>query len=440
MELIKSFSQWDIEKFKRIIESGTKEQRKVVLEIIQQVREQGDQALFQFTERYDQVKLTSLRVTEQEMSDAYQQFDEETLATFREAADNIRAFHTKQKSSSWMDYQESGTILGMKLQPLKRVGVYVPGGSAALLSTVLMTVIPAQVAGVEEIVMVTPPMQTGEVAPAVLAAAEMLGVQEVYKVGGAQAIAALAYGTETLRPVDKIVGPGNIYVALAKREVFGTVAIDMIAGPSEIVVLADADQNPDYIAADMLSQAEHDPLASAICITTSEKLAKQVEQALIEQLKDLPRAEIAQRSLAGYGGIYVVPTLAEGIELVNQLAPEHLELMVANPYDYLGKIKHAGAIFIGAYSAETVGDYFAGPNHVLPTSGTARFSSPLNVDDYMTKTSIIAYSKADLFQHGDKIMSMARYEGLEGHARAIEIRLAEKNKGQLMAREETGNE
>ena len=314
-------------------------------------------------------------------------------------------------------------MLGQLIRPLQRVGLYVPGGTAAYPSSVLMNAIPAQVAGVEEIAMVTPPGKDGKINPGVLVAAQELGVTEIYKVGGAQAIAALTYGTETIKPVDKIVGPGNIYVALAKREVFGLVDIDMVAGPSEIVVLADETANAAYVAADLLSQAEHDAMASSVLVTPSRTLAEAVQQEVEQQLVVLPRREIAEKSIRDHGAICVVDSLEQAIDVVNRLAPEHLEVMVEDPMEYVGKLKNAGAIFLGAYSSEPVGDYFAGPNHVLPTNGTARFSSPLNVDDFLKKTSLISYSRQDLLANGKKIVALARQEGLEAHARAIQIRL-----------------
>jgi histidinol dehydrogenase len=408
---------------RRSVDAGTDEQRQAVLDIIDEVKRGGDQAILRLAAKFDRVELDRFNISEEEIRDAYEEIDENTVEAFKEAMHNIRQFHEQQKRNSWMTTASSGTILGQRITPLDRVGVYVPGGTAALLSSVLMTVIPAQVAGVEEIVMMTPPSSTGKIAAGILVAADLLGVKEIYKVGGAQAIAALAYGTESVQCVDKIVGPGNIYVALAKREVFGIVDIDMIAGPSEIVVLADKNQNPRYIAADLLSQAEHDVLASAVCVTTSNELAGRIQDEVEKQLANLPREEIARASIENYGAIYVTASLEEAIDVVNQLAPEHLELLVQDPFHWLGHIKHAGAIFLGEYSSEPVGDYFAGPNHVLPTNGTARFSSPLNVDDFLKKSSIISYHKNDFLQNAEKIMRLARYEGLEGHARAIGVRL-----------------
>ncbi|WP_028560921.1 histidinol dehydrogenase [Paenibacillus pinihumi] len=411
----------------REVEYGTPAQNEAAREIVEAVRKEGDAALLRYTEQHDKVKLDagSLRVTEAEINAAYEHVDAAFLTAIRKAAANIRAFHEKQKRNSWMDLQPDGTLLGQIIRPLKRVGVYVPGGKAAYPSSVLMNVIPAQVAGVPEIVMVTPPSTGGQdgINPFILVAAAEAGVKEMYRVGGAQAIAALAYGTETIEPVDKITGPGNIYVALAKRLVFGVVDIDSIAGPSEIAVLADDTANPVYVAADLLSQAEHDEMASSILVTASRPLAEAVSQEVERQLKELPREEIARKSIESYGAILLTPSVDEGIEAINKLAPEHLEIMTKDPMELLGRIENAGAIFIGDYSSEPVGDYFAGPNHILPTNGTARFSSPVNVDDYIKKSSLIHYSKEALLQNGKHIIALARHEGLEGHARAIEVRL-----------------
>jgi histidinol dehydrogenase len=407
---------------RRTIESGTEEQRRAVLKIIADVRTRGDEALKAYTEKFDGVRLDSLRVTEEEIKRAYQNVSAEVLRIIQEAAENIRDYHERQKRESWITAKEDGTILGQKITPLDAVGLYVPGGTAAYPSSVLMNVIPAQVAGVKRIVITSPPNQDGTLPAGVLVAANELGVNEIYKVGGAQAIAALAYGTETIRPVDKIFGPGNIYVALAKREVFGQVAIDMIAGPSEIVVLADETANANEIAADLLSQAEHDKRASAILVTPSMKLALAVASEVEKQLETLPRKAIAAASLENYGAIYVTETIAEAVEVVNELAPEHLEVVTAEPMQLLGQIRHAGAIFLGRFSSEPVGDYFAGPNHVLPTNGTARFSSGLSVDEFVKKSSIIVYSEAALKQNAEKIAAFARLEGLEAHARAVEAR------------------
>ncbi|MGX1901540.1 histidinol dehydrogenase [Thermolongibacillus altinsuensis] len=408
---------------RRTIESGTEEQRKAVKEIIEQVRKNGDAALKQYTEQFDGVRLDSLCVSQEEIEEAYWIVDEKMIEIIRKAARNIREYHERQAQTSWFMTRDDGTMLGQKVTPLDAVGLYVPGGTAAYPSSVLMNVIPAQVAGVKRIVIVSPPNERGTLPASVIVAACELGVEEMYKVGGAQAIAALAYGTETIAPVDKIFGPGNIYVALAKREVFGQVAIDMIAGPSEIVVLADETARPNEIAADLLSQAEHDERASSVLVTPSLKLAHAVEKELKQQLATLPRRAIAEKALEQYGAIYVTDTLDEAIEVVNELAPEHLEVMTANPLQLLGKIRHAGAIFLGRYSSEPVGDYFAGANHVLPTNGTARFSSGLTVDEFVKKSSVIFYSKEALQKNGESIAAFARLEGLEAHARAIEERL-----------------
>ncbi|HZG61687.1 MAG TPA: histidinol dehydrogenase [Anoxybacillus sp.] len=407
---------------KRSLETGTEEQRQQVLAIIDEVKRNGDQALKEYTKRFDGVSLDSLQVSEAEITQAYEEIDDEIVQVIREAADNIRDYHHRQQRQSWMTMKEDGTILGQKVTPLDAVGLYVPGGTAAYPSSVLMNVIPAQVAGVKRIVIVSPPNQQGTLPAGVLVAANELGVKEIYKVGGAQAIAALAYGTETIQPVDKIFGPGNIYVALAKREVFGRVAIDMIAGPSEIVVLADETAKANEVAADLLSQAEHDERASSILVTPSIKLALEVANEVKKQLETLPRKEIAAASLEKYGAIYVTDTLEEAIAAVNELAPEHLEIITAEPMNIIGKIRNAGAIFLGRFSSEPVGDYFAGTNHVLPTNGTARFSSGLSVDEFVKKSSIILYSKQALQENYQKIAALARLEGLEAHARAVEER------------------
>ncbi|MGG7620658.1 histidinol dehydrogenase [Bacillus coreaensis] len=407
---------------KRSVDAGTEEQRQTVKMIIEDVRKNGDTALFAYTEKFDRATLTSMLVSEEEIREAYDETGAEYVAIIKEAAENIRYFHEKQVRNSWLTTEANGTILGQKVTPLDSVGVYVPGGTAAYPSSVLMNVMPAKVAGVERIVMVSPPGANGKLPAAVVVAAQEAGVKEIFKVGGAQAVAALAYGTEAIKPVDKIVGPGNIYVALAKREVFGDVDIDMIAGPSEIAVLADDTARASEVAADLLSQAEHDERACCVLVTTSQELAEKVSEEVVRQLETLPRKAIAEQSIADYGAIYVADTLEEAIATINTLAPEHLEVMTANPMELLGQIKHAGAIFIGRFSSEPVGDYFAGPNHVLPTNGTARFSSPLNVDDFQKKSSIISYSEQALQQNVEKIAAFARLEGLEAHARAVESR------------------
>lgn len=411
----------------REVEYGTAEQNRVVQDILARVQEEGDTAVLRYTEQLDRVSLRpeQLRVTEEELQEAYSRVDAKFVEAIRRAAANIRSFHEKQKRNSWMDLQPDGSLLGQIIRPLKRVGLYVPGGKAAYPSSVLMNAIPAQVAGVPEIVMVTPPATNGQagIDPYILVAAAEAGVREMYRVGGAQAVAALAYGTDSIPPVDKIVGPGNIYVALAKRYVFGVVAIDSIAGPSEIVVLADDSADPAYAAADLLSQAEHDEMASAILVTTSPQVAKAVQAEVASQLAALPRRDIAEVSIRERGAILLADTMEEALATVNRLAPEHLELLVQEPFGLLGRIENAGAVFLGAYSSEPVGDYFAGPNHVLPTNGTARFSSPLNVDDFIKKSSVISYSKEALLANGEQIISLAEHEGLEAHARAIRIRL-----------------
>ncbi|EZH66437.1 histidinol dehydrogenase [Bacillaceae bacterium JMAK1] len=415
----------EIKSLRRSVEMIDSSVQSSVKEILSDVKKRGDEAVSQYTKTFDGADLSSFYVTEEEKQAAYDYVSKDVLRAIRQAAENIREYHARQLEQTWMMTKDDGTILGQKITPLDSVGVYVPGGTAVYPSTILMNVIPAQVAKVERIVMVSPPNEEGNLHPAVLVTANELGVKDIYKAGGAQAVAALAYGTKTLEPVDKIVGPGNVFVAAAKREVFGHVDIDMIAGPSEIVVLTDEFANPSYVAADLLSQAEHDERASAIAVTTSLALAEQIRDEVEQQLQQLPREAIARRSIERYGAIYVAKTLAEAVDIVNQLAPEHLEVMTKDPYLLLGKIKHAGAIFLGEYSAESVGDYFAGTNHVLPTNGTARFSSPLNVSDFTKKSSIISYSKQALDQNGPLIASFAREEGLEAHARAVEIRTKE---------------
>ncbi|HEU4964098.1 MAG TPA: histidinol dehydrogenase [Bacilli bacterium] len=406
-------------------------EREAVAEILGDVRVQGDAAVRAYTERFDGVNLADFRIPEESFAAAYEQVTNEFVEALREAVVNIRRYHEAQKRNSWMLPDEKGSLLGQIIRPLKRVGVYVPGGRASYPSSVLMNVIPAQVAGCPEIVLCTPPDRDGALNPGVLVAIRELGITEAYRIGGAQAVGAMAYGTETIRPVDKITGPGNIYVALAKQAVFGHVAIDMIAGPSEILVIADETADPDYVAADMLSQAEHDPMAAAVCVTTSEKVAVEVERALEAQLAQLPRQEIAAESLKNWGAIILAETLDEAIAVSNRIAPEHLELMIADPMSVLGRIENAGAIFLGPYSSEPVGDYFAGPNHTLPTSGTARFSSPLGVDDFVKRSSVIQYGKAALLQNGSKIIALAEAEGLTAHANAIRVRLDKEQQNHL---------
>ena len=407
---------------KRSVDSGTEEQREIVQDIIAVVKNEGDAALLAYTEKFDGVALDSLTVSAEEVEEAYKLVSAEMVDIIKEAAANIRSFHEKQLRNTWITTEQNGTILGQKVTPLDSVGVYVPGGTAAYPSSVLMNVVPAQVAGVERIVMVSPPGKDGKLPAGVLVAAKEAGVKEIYKVGGAQAIAALAYGTDTIQSVDKITGPGNIYVALAKREVFGDVDIDMIAGPSEIAVLADDSARAHEVAADLLSQAEHDARACSVLVTPSSALAERVAAEVEKQLETLPRREMAAKSIADYGVIYVTETVDEAIETVNRLAPEHLEIIMEDAMEKVGRIRHAGAIFIGRFSTEPVGDYFAGPNHVLPTNGTARFSSPLNVDDFQKKSSLIMYSEQAFTENSAKIAAFARLEGLEAHARAIEAR------------------
>ncbi|BCB05632.1 histidinol dehydrogenase [Bacillus sp. KH172YL63] len=419
MKLIKDISGASI---KRSVDGGTEEQRKAVQEIIASVQEKGDEAVREYTEKFDGVQLDSIRVSQAEIDEAFASLDQEMISIIEEAGENIREFHEKQKRNSWFTTNEDGTMIGQRLTPLDSVGVYVPGGTAAYPSSVLMNVLPAKVAGVKQITMVSPPGKDGKLSAGVLVAAKLAGVENIFKVGGAQAVAALAYGTETISPVDKITGPGNIFVALAKREVFGDVDIDMIAGPSEIVILADEHQRADEIAADLLSQAEHDVFASAVLVTNSERLAEEVSEQVERQLSSLPREEIARQSISDYGAIYVTKDMEEAIDVVNQLAAEHLEILTEKPLETMAKVRHAGAIFLGRFSSEPVGDYFAGPNHVLPTNGTARFSSPLNVDEFMKKTSVISYSETALEKNYQKIAKLARLEGLEAHARAVEIR------------------
>ncbi|WP_255234079.1 histidinol dehydrogenase [Bacillus altitudinis] len=413
---------------KRSLDTGTEEQRLAVQRIIEEVRKNGDEAVRTFTKQFDGVSIEQPLVTEEEKTKAYERLEPEMLQIIQKAIRNIRTYHERQLTSSWFYHQKDGSMLGQKVTPLDAVGVYVPGGTAAYPSSVLMNVIPALVAGVERIVLVTPPGKDGRLSDAVLVAAKELGISEMYKMGGAQAIATLAYGTDSIQPVDKITGPGNIYVALAKREVFGQVDIDMIAGPSEIAVLADETAAAHEVAADLLSQAEHDALASSILVTPSKGLAEAVQAEVQAQLDNLPRKSIAAQSIQDHGYIYVTESLDRAVDIVNQLAPEHLEVLTAYPASLLGQIKHAGAIFLGRYSPEPVGDYFAGPNHVLPTNGTARFSSPLGVTDFQKKTSIISYSKEAFETHSESIAAFARLEGLEAHARSIEARKREESK------------
>ncbi len=398
-----------------------------VEKIVSRVRQEGDAALIDYTAQFDGFSITAEKflVTEEEFAAAYAQIDEEFLETLRRAKENIRVYHEKQRRYSWFDTTPSGSMLGQKVTPLERVGVYVPGGKAAYPSSVLMNIIPAKVAGVDQIIMVTPPGKTGVVNPATLVAAKEAGVDRVYKVGGAQAIAALAFGTATIPKVDKIVGPGNIFVALAKKAVFGYVSIDSIAGPSEILVLADETANPTYVAADLLSQAEHDELASAILVTTSAELAEKVSVQIHEMAARLSRKEIMEKSLENYGYILVAETMEDAIAVTNEIASEHMEILTKDSFSIMPRIRNAGAIFVGEYSSEPLGDYFAGPNHVLPTNGTAKFFSPLSVDDFVKRSSIIAYTKADLAAVHEDVERFALQEGLTAHANSIHVRFAE---------------
>lgn len=398
----------------------------IVSDIIANVINRGDEAIFEYALKFDKADLKSLEVTASEIDEAFSLVDKEFVSIIEQAAENIRGFHSKQVKNSFVINDKNGVIIGQKVMPIEKVGLYVPGGTAAYPSTVLMDSIPAKIAGCKEIVMVTPPSADGKVNPVILAAAKIAGVDRIFKVGGAQAIAALAYGTESIPKVDKIVGPGNAFVAEAKKQVFGKVSIDMIAGPSEILVVADSTANPRFVAADLLSQAEHDKMASAVLVTDSRSFAEQVSRQLEMQIPDLPRADIARASIDNNGKIIVAENnLMLAIDIANEIAPEHLELCVDNPFDYLDKVKHAGSIFMGKYCPEALGDYFAGPNHTLPTSGTARFSSPLSVDDFIKKSQF-TYCTADALQSvADKVAFFAEKEGLHAHAKSATIRFEE---------------
>ena len=401
---------------------GTYEQ--TVSEIVNNVKENGDKAVFEYTEKFDHFALNSgnIRVTEEEIKEAYKEIPEDLIEVYRHSAANIRTFHEKQLRQSFIETRPDGSILGQRITPIEKAGVYVPGGKAAYPSSVLMNVIPAKVAGVPKIVMTTPCNKEGKVNAGTLVAADIAGVDEIYKVGGAQAIAALAFGTESVPKVDKITGPGNIFVALAKKAVYGHVSIDSVAGPSEILVLADETANPRYVAADLLSQAEHDELASAILITTSKDLAEKVSKEVDGSTETLERREIILKSLSNYGYILVAENMEDAIAAANDIASEHLEILTKNPYETMTKIKNAGAIFMGEYSSEPLGDYFAGPNHILPTNGTARFFSPLSVDDFIKKTSLISFSRDALEKVHTEIEAFAKSEGLTAHANSIKVR------------------
>jgi histidinol dehydrogenase len=400
------------------------EQEAIVKDIIKNVHDNGDAAVFEYTKKFDKadINASNVKVTDAEIEEAYGLMDGDLIEVIRKAIKNIKDFHELQKRNSWINTYDNGSVLGQRVTPIESAGVYVPGGKAAYPSTVLMNVIPAKVAGVQKIVMTTPCNAEGKVYPTTLVAAKEAGVTDIYKIGGAQAIAALAYGTESIPKVDKIVGPGNIFVAIAKRLCYGHVSIDSIAGPSEILVLADETANPEYVAADLLSQAEHDELASATLVTTSEKLAKEVSEWVDKFTAELSRKDIIQKSIDNFGNIFVADNMADAVDATNEIAPEHLEIITANPWETMTHIKNAGAIFLGEYSSEPLGDYFAGPNHVLPTNGTARFFSPLGVDDFVKKSSIICYSEAALRAVHTDIETFAKAEGLTAHANSIAVR------------------
>ena len=415
---------------KRIVnrgETATEEVSVTVKEVVERVRKEGDPAVLEFTEKFDKVKLTlkDIRISPDEIKAAYEHVETRKVEALKLAAQNIRAFHEKQKMTSWVSQEADGVILGQLVRPIRSVGVYVPGGKACYPSTVLMNVIPAKVAGVEQLIMCSP-APGGHLNPYILVAADIAGVTEIYRIGGAQAIAAMAYGTASIPKVDKIVGPGNIYVATAKRYVFGQVDIDMIAGPSEILVIADQSANPRFVASDLLSQAEHDELASSILITTSREIAAMVDAEVERQLANLTRKEIARKAIDRFGAIVITGSLQEAADVSNSIAPEHLELAVEKPFELLALIKNAGAIFLGHYTPESVGDYVAGPNHVLPTGGTARFFSPLSTDSFMKKSSLLFYTKEGLDKVGEAVMQIADVEGLEAHGNTIRVRMAKK--------------
>ncbi|MCR5117376.1 MAG: histidinol dehydrogenase [Lachnospiraceae bacterium] len=427
MRIVKLTKEVSDDILKNLLKRSTSnygEFEKTVSDIVEDVKENRDKALFDYTLKFDKCALSkdTVLVSKEEIKEAYDKLDKEYIDVIKEAAANIADFHKRQLRNTWIETRPDGSILGQRITALESTGCYVPGGKAAYPSSVLMNIVPAKVAGVQRIVMVTPPSSEGKVNPGTIVAADIAGATEIYKVGGAQAIAALAYGTESIPKVDKITGPGNIYVALAKKAVFGNVGIDSIAGPSEIVVLADESANPRFVAADLLSQAEHDEMASAILVTTSEQLAKKVSEEVDGFLRVLSRENIIRASLDNFGYIIVTKTIDEAINTVNDIASEHLEILTVNPFETMTKIKNAGAIFLGEYSSEPLGDYFAGPNHILPTNGTSRFFSPLSVDDFIKKTSIISYSKDALCKVHDKIELFAKNEGLTAHANSIAVR------------------
>lgn len=430
MKIIDSQQKDVAAELKRIVDRGeaaTEEVAAAVQEVVERVRREGDPAVLEYTEKFDKVRLTlkDLRVSPDEVKDAYTRVEGRKVEALRLAAQNIRAFHEKQKVSSWVSQEADGVILGQLARPIRSAGVYVPGGKACYPSSVLMNVIPAKVAGVEQLIMCSP-VPGGSLSPYILVAADIAGVNEIYKIGGAQAVAAMAYGTASIPKVDKIVGPGNIYVATAKRYVFGQVDIDMIAGPSEILIIADESADPEFVASDLLSQAEHDELASSILITTSRALAEQVHAEVERQLSGLSRKEIARKAIDRFGAIVLVGTLEQAADVSNSIAPEHLELAVEKPFELLGFIRNAGAIFLGHYTPESVGDYVAGPNHVLPTGGTARFFSPLSTDSFMKKSSLIFYTREGLDKVSEAVTQIADVEGLEAHGNTIRVRMARK--------------
>lgn len=415
-----------LKKFESRREQISQEVRVTVQEILNKVHREGDKSLFDYTLQYDGVDTTQLdlKVSKEEIKESVQSTPENFLNILRGSAENVRRYHEKGKRTSWLSWEKNGVVLGQQVIPLQRVGIYVPGGRAVYPSSLIMAAVPAQVAEVEEIVVVSPPTRSGKVHPSILSAAYILGIEEIYRIGGAQAVAALAFGTQSIRPVHKIVGPGNLYVAEAKRQVFGICDIDMIAGPSEVIILADNNANPDFVAADLLAQAEHDPSASSVLVTPSSELARKAQQSLQKQGETLSRKEIFETSLKKYGGILLVENLTHGIGLVNTLAPEHLGLHVKNPWEILGEIRNAGAIFLGSFSPETVGDYWAGPNHILPTNRTARFASPLGTEDFMKRSSLILYTKTVLEKEAGSIITFAKMEGLDAHANAVQQRIS----------------
>lgn len=430
MQLVKKDEKTTREFVRQLMQrAGEKDQKvdQIVADILEQVRLRGDTAVREYTEKFDGRAPEKIEVSQSEIAEMVELCDRDFVDALERAAENIRVFHSKQKQQSWLDPQPNGVILGQRVRGLERVGIYVPGGTAAYPSSVLMNAIPAKIAGVREIVMVTPPSKDGKPNPDIMAAAYVAGVDRVFLVGGAQAAAALAYGTETIPKVDKIVGPGNIFVATAKKHLYGTVDIDMIAGPSEILIVADETANPKFLAADLMSQAEHDVLASAILLTTSESVAEETIQEVERQMAALERKEIIRRSLEDFGAVIVCETMDEAVEFANDLAPEHLELCAANPMEYIGRLDNAGSLFLGNYSPEPLGDYYAGPNHVLPTSGTARFFSPLSVDSFVKKSSFIYYTEEALKAAKDDIVMLADTEGLTAHANSIKVRFEGKN-------------